>query len=55
MRKIKQNLIWAFGYNAIGIQIAPLGYLNPIIAGSDGFVLAVADCQFGPAQAPQGG
>lgn len=34
MRKIKQNLIWAFGYNAIGIPIASLGYLNPIIAGT---------------------
>lgn len=32
MRKIKQNLFWAFIYNAIGVPIAALGFLNPIIA-----------------------
>ncbi|MDH4581587.1 heavy metal translocating P-type ATPase [Pseudomonas sp. BN415] len=32
MRKIKQNLFWAFIYNSIGIPVAALGFLNPILA-----------------------
>ena len=33
MRKIKQNLFWAFIYNTVGIPFAALGFLSPIIAG----------------------
>ncbi|MFN9684097.1 MAG: heavy metal translocating P-type ATPase [Cyanobacteriota bacterium] len=34
MRKIRQNLFWAFIYNSLGVPIAALGWLNPMLAGA---------------------
>jgi Cu+-exporting ATPase len=32
MRKIRQNLFWAFAYNTAAIPVAAAGFLSPIVA-----------------------
>jgi Cu+-exporting ATPase len=32
MKRIRQNLVWAFGYNALLIPLALAGFIHPILA-----------------------
>jgi Cu+-exporting ATPase len=34
MSNIKQNLFWAFFYNAVGVPVSAAGFLSPMIAGA---------------------
>ncbi|NOG72595.1 heavy metal translocating P-type ATPase [Roseicella sp. DB1501] len=34
LRKIRQNLAWAFGYNLLGLPLAAAGLLSPVVAGA---------------------
>jgi Cu+-exporting ATPase len=34
VRKIRKNLFWAFAYNVVGIPLAALGFLSPVVAGA---------------------
>jgi len=37
LQKIKQNLVWALGYNTAMIPLASLGLLQPVLAGAMAF------------------
>jgi Cu+-exporting ATPase len=34
LAKIRQNLVWAFAYNLIGVPLAAFGLLSPVLAGA---------------------
>ena len=40
LRTIKQNLFWAFFYNAVGVPLAALGFLSPIFSA---FAMGMSD------------
>jgi len=40
LRTIKQNLFWAFFYNALGVPLAALGFLSPIFSA---FAMGMSD------------
>ncbi|MGZ8898566.1 MAG: heavy metal translocating P-type ATPase [Limisphaerales bacterium] len=40
LRTIKQNLFWAFFYNALGVPLAALGFLSPIFSA---FAMGISD------------
>jgi Cu+-exporting ATPase len=47
LRTIKQNLFWAFFYNAVGVPLAALGFMSPVLCaaamgGSDLIVIGNA-------------
>jgi Cu+-exporting ATPase len=40
LRTIKQNLFWAFFYNAVGVPLAALGFLSPVFSA---FAMGMSD------------
>ena len=34
LRTIRRNLVFAFGYNVLGIPLAAIGWLSPVLAGA---------------------
>ena len=55
MRIIRQNLFWAFAYNALAIPLAALGFLNPMLASAAMALSSVTVCgRWGRPSACQG-